>query len=100
MKKKIDKDIVKHVALLSRLNLSPDELELYCGQLASIISYIEKLNEVETKDVQPTSHAVSALKNVFRRDELKPSLPVEEALKNAPSREGDFFKIPKVIEGK
>ncbi len=97
---KIDKEIVKHVALLSRLKLSEEEISLYSRQLASIISYIGKLGEIDTADVPPTSHALSTLKNVFRKDELKPSLPVEDVLNNAPSRDGDFFKIPKVIKGK
>lgn len=96
----IDKKTVQHVALLSRLELDNKELELYSTQLASILSYISKLNEIDTKDVLPTSHPLSTLKNVFRKDALKDSIEVEEALKNAPSREGDFFKVPQVIEGK
>ena len=96
----IDKKTVKHVALLSRLELNEKELEQYSSQLTSILSYISKLNEIDTRDVQPTSHALTTLKNVFREDELKPSLKAEDALKNAPSKEGDFFKVPQVIEGK
>ncbi len=96
----IDKATVKHVALLSRLILNKDELELYSKQLASILSYISKLNEINTKDVPPTSHALATLKNVFRKDLLKPSLNTDDVLKNAPSKEGAFFKCPQVIEGK
>ena len=96
----IDKKTVERVALLSRLRLNEDELELYSRQLASIVSYISKLNELDTKDTPPTSHALSTLKNVFRSDRGRASLPVEEVLSNAPAKEGDFFKIPKVIEGK
>ena len=96
----IDKKVVKHVAFLSRLELSDNDLELYSRQLASILSYIDKLNEIDTKDVQPTSHPLSSLKNVFRKDVLKKSLEADEALKNAPSKEGDSFKVPQVIEGK
>ena len=96
----IDKNTVKHVALLSRLDLSDEELDIYSRQLESILSYISKLNEVNTKDVQPTSHALSTLKNVFRKDSLKSSLKVEDVLKNSPSSEGDFFKVPQVIEGR
>ena len=98
--KTIDKKTVKEVAYLSRLALSEDELELYSKQLASILGYINKLNEIDTKPVQPTSHALPTLKNVFRKDILKPSLKLDDVLKNAPSREGDFFKVPQVIEGK
>src|SRR3989338_917366 len=100
MSVQIDKGIVKHVAFLSRLTLNDEELELYSRQLASILSYISRLNEVDTKNVQPTSHALPTLKNVFRKDILKPSLGPDDVLKNAPSREGQFFKVPKVIEGK
>jgi aspartyl-tRNA(Asn)/glutamyl-tRNA(Gln) amidotransferase subunit C len=96
---KIDRKTVRHVALLSRLELSEKECEAYSHQLASILTYISKLNEVDTKNVQPTSHALPTLKNVFRKDASRPSLEVEEALRNAPSREGDFFKVPRVIEG-
>ena len=96
----IDKKVVQHVALLSRLSLDEKELELYSKQLASILSYISKLNELDTKDVTPTSHPLSTLKNVFRNDVRKASLPVEDVLANAPSREDEFFKVPQVIEGK
>ena len=96
----IDKKTVEHVALLSRLKLNEEELALYSRQLASILSYIDKLNEIDTKDTPPTSHALNTLKNVFRKDEVRPSLSVDESLANAPERKGDFFKIPKVIEGK
>jgi len=96
----IDKKVVKHVALLSRLELDDKDLELYSSQLAAILSYINKLDEIDTKDVQPTSHPLSSLKNVFRKDILKKSLDMDEVLKNAPAREGDFFKVPQVIEGK
>jgi aspartyl-tRNA(Asn)/glutamyl-tRNA(Gln) amidotransferase subunit C len=96
----IDKKLVKHVAFLSRLELDEKESELYSKQLASILSYISKLNEIDTRDVRPTSHPLTTLKNVFRRDTLKKSLDVEAVLKNAPSKEGDFFKVPQVIEGR
>lgn len=96
----IDKATVKHVAHLARLSLDEKELEEYSAQLAAILEYISKLNEIDTKDVPPTSHAVSSIKNVFRKDILKPSLGAGEVLKNAPAREGDFFKVPQIIEGK
>jgi aspartyl-tRNA(Asn)/glutamyl-tRNA(Gln) amidotransferase subunit C len=96
----IDKDTVKHVALLSRLCLDDKETEVYSAQLASIVTYISKLNELDTKDTLPTSHAVSSLKNVFRKDVVRSSLAPDEALANAPSSEDGFFKVPQVIEGK
>lgn len=98
--KNIDKAVVKHVAHLARLLLDDKELDLHSSQLTSILSYISKLNEVDTKGVPPTSHALPTLKNVFRTDFLKPSLGTDEALANAPSREGKFFKVPQIIEGK
>lgn len=96
----IDKNIVKTVAFLSRIELDEKELELYSRQLASILLYINKLKEIDTKSVPPTSHPLTALKNVFRKDILKESLELDDVLKNAPSKEGDSFKVPQVIEGK
>lgn len=96
----IDKKTVQHVALLSRLYLSDEELLLYSRQLASILSYINKLTQLNVTDTPPTSHVLQTLVNVDRPDAPKESLGVDEALANAPEREGDFFKIPKVIEGK
>ena len=96
----IDNRTVANVAILSRLELDEKESALYSGQLASILSYIGKLNEVDTKNVLPTSHPLQNLKNVFRKDVLKDSLDVDDVLSNAPQREGDLFKVPQVIEGK
>lgn len=96
----IDKNIVKMAAFLSRIELDERELELYSRQLASILLYINKLKEIDTKSVPPTSHPLATLKNVFRKDILKKSLELDDVLKNAPSKEGDFFKVPQVIEGK
>lgn len=96
--KNIDKDTVRHVASLARLSLDEKGIDLYLRQLGAILSYIDKLNEVDTTDVPPTSHALATLKNVFRKDSVKPSLEAAEALKNAPAKEGDFFKVPPIIE--
>ena len=98
--KTIDSKIVKHVAHLARLELDDKELKEYSGQLASILSYISKLNEIDTANVVPTSHALTTLKNVFRKDVLRKSLDPDEALANAPSKEDGFFKVPQIIEGK
>ncbi len=95
---KIDKETVRRVALLSRLSLTDDEILQYGSQLGAILRYISKLNEIDTRDVPPTSHTLSTLKNVYRKDILKPSLKAEEALKNAPSTDGYFFKVPQIIE--
>ena len=96
----IDAATVKHVALLSRLSLSEAELSLYSKQLASILLYISKLNQLDTTGAPATSHVLASLKNVYRKDEPRPSLDTTAALANAPAKHGDFFKVPQVIEGK
>ena len=96
----IDKKTVQHVALLSRLRLDDKELARYSAQLATILAYIDTLNTLDTLKAQPTSHASHALENVDRPDTLKTSLEPGDVLSNAPETQGDFFKIPKVIEGK
>jgi aspartyl-tRNA(Asn)/glutamyl-tRNA(Gln) amidotransferase subunit C len=93
----ISRDDLKYVAHLARLNLSEKEIEHFTVQLEGILKYINKLKQVDVSNVEPTSH-VFPQKNVYRQDELKPSLPIKEALKNAPAKEGDFFKVPKIIE--
>jgi len=96
----IDKKTVQHIALLSRLKLDEEELALYCRQLSAILTYIDKLNQLDTASTAPTSHAVARLKNVFRKDASRPSLKPDDVLMNAPDKKGEFFRIPKVIEGK
>jgi len=95
----ITKKDVEYVARLARLELSAEEKEKFAGQLESILSYIDKLNTLDTKNIQPTSHAIS-LNNVWREDELAqcPESAREMLLSNAPEREDDFFKVKKVIE--
>jgi len=88
---------IGHIALLARLELSEDEKDLFSRQLGSIIQYIEKLNELDTGSVKPTAH-VLPLHNVFREDEVQPSLPREMALQNAPARNEQFYRVPKIIE--
>ena len=88
---------VKYVAHLARLTLSPEEEQRIGEQLASILGYIEKLREVDVTGVEPTAHAVP-LVNVTRPDEIKPSLPAEEALRNAPAQANGLFLVPKIVE--
>jgi aspartyl-tRNA(Asn)/glutamyl-tRNA(Gln) amidotransferase subunit C len=97
-KELISKDDVKQVAILARLRLDGEEVAVFQKQLSSILDYIAQLSEVATEDTPPTSHVLSSMKNVFREDELKRSLPVDEALRNAPARHDDFFSVPKVIK--
>jgi aspartyl-tRNA(Asn)/glutamyl-tRNA(Gln) amidotransferase subunit C len=93
----ISKKDVEHIGLLSRIDLSEEEKERFTEQLVRILEYIEKLEELDTSDVEPVTHAV-ALQNVLRPDEVKPSLPADEGLAAAPDKKGSFFKVPKVIE--
>lgn len=89
---------IDQVAELSRLKLKPEEREKLSKDLEAILSYVDQLQELDTKITEPTSH-VLPLENVYRADEVKPSDVREEVLKHAPKREGSFFKVPKVIEG-
>jgi aspartyl-tRNA(Asn)/glutamyl-tRNA(Gln) amidotransferase subunit C len=93
----ITREEIEHIALLARLSLSEEEKDLFGPQLSSILEYMEKLNELDTKDIEPTSHVLS-LSNVMRDDVPAPSLPREEALMNAPSYTDKFYRVPKIIE--
>ena len=84
---------IEHVARLARLALREDEIERLQEQLNAILEAVGKVSELDLADVPPTSHPL-ALVNVFGLDEPRPCLPVEEALANAPEREGDFFRVP------
>ncbi len=88
---------IDHVSMLARLELSEEEKEIFSKQLSSIIEYIDKLNELDTTSVDPTAH-VLPIKNVFREDELRQSLPKDKALQNAPNKADDFYRVPKIIE--
>ncbi|WP_219839037.1 Asp-tRNA(Asn)/Glu-tRNA(Gln) amidotransferase subunit GatC [Paenibacillus sp. R14(2021)] len=88
---------VEHVANLARLELSEQEKEQFAGQLNAILKYAEKLNELETDDVEPTSH-VLPVHNVMREDVIRESVSNETALRNAPDDEDGQFKVPAVLE--
>jgi len=90
---------VEHVAKLARLEFTPPEMEKFTHQLNQILAYMDKLNELDTTNVEPLSQVIE-LQNALRDDIVKPSLPVEEVLKNAPAKTDKFFKVPKVISGK
>ena len=87
---------VEHIAKLARLNLTPREIEKFTHELTVILSYIDQLQSVDTTDVVPQNQFISA-ENVFREDSPEPSLPREEALRNAPDRDLEYFHVPKVI---
>lgn len=93
----IKKEDVKHVAKLARLKLSDKEIDYFASQLGKIVDYIDQLKEVDTSNVDPTSH-VLFIQNVFRKDTVKPSLKTENVLKNTPVKEEGLFKVPRIIE--
>jgi aspartyl-tRNA(Asn)/glutamyl-tRNA(Gln) amidotransferase subunit C len=88
---------VKYVAHLARISLSPDEEQKIGAQLGNILGYIEKLRELDVTGVEPTAHAMPLI-NVVRTDEVRPSLPTEEALRNAPAKANGLFLVPKIVE--
>jgi aspartyl-tRNA(Asn)/glutamyl-tRNA(Gln) amidotransferase subunit C len=88
---------IDHLARLARLALTEGEKPLYRDQLVSILHYMETLNELDTAGIEPTSHVIS-LHNVMREDSARPSLRREDALRNAPDRTDDFYRVPKIIE--
>jgi aspartyl-tRNA(Asn)/glutamyl-tRNA(Gln) amidotransferase subunit C len=93
---KITREQIAHVATLARLHLDDAAVELYTKQLGDILTYMDTLNRLDTKGVPPTSHAIF-INNAFRDDEVKPSIPVERALTNAPRSERGSFVVPKVV---
>ncbi|OHB79757.1 MAG: asparaginyl/glutamyl-tRNA amidotransferase subunit C [Planctomycetes bacterium RBG_16_55_9] len=97
MAKKIDEAQVRKVAKLSRLELTEAEVEEFTGQLSAILDYVEKMNELDTDNVEPLAHCLP-IHNVLREDCAKESLGAEKALANAPQRDGNFFKVPKILD--
>jgi aspartyl-tRNA(Asn)/glutamyl-tRNA(Gln) amidotransferase subunit C len=94
---RISEGDVEHIARLARLELDPEERRRYTEQLSDILNYIDELNELDTSSVEPTSHVIP-IKNVMRDDLPQPSLPLDEALGNAPQRKGNFYRVPRIID--
>ena len=88
---------VDHIALLARLDLSPPERERAGRELSQILDHFEQLNELDTADVEPTSHVFPVV-NVLRADEARPGLDRDEVLQNAPEQAGGMFQVPRVVE--
>ena len=88
---------IKYVAHLARIQLTPEEESRFGAQLGQVLTYIDKLNEVDVSQVEPTAHAVPMV-NVTRPDEVQPSLPHEEAMRNAPAKANGLFMVPKIVE--
>jgi len=97
MAKKIDQAQARKVAKLSRLELTEAEIEEFTGQLSAILDYVEKMNDLDTTNVEPLAHCLP-ISNVLRQDRAKESLGTEKTLANAPQRDGDFFKVPKILD--
>jgi len=94
---KISSEEVEYVANLARLEVTDKEKEKFTAQLNDILLYIDKLNELDTKGVEPMSHAI-AITNAFREDKILDSIGTENSLANAPDTRGEFFRVPKVID--
>jgi aspartyl-tRNA(Asn)/glutamyl-tRNA(Gln) amidotransferase subunit C len=94
---KIEKDKIEYVANLARMSLSLEEKALFSQQLNDILAYVEKISEIDTSGIEPTSHAID-MGNVFRDDNPRKSLSNAEALSNAPDKKDGFFRVPKIIE--
>jgi len=95
-KQHLSKKEVEHIAWLAHIELSDKEKPLFTEQFNEILDYFKKIDEVDTEGVEPTYHVLD-LENVSRTDETSPSLPIEEALKNAPKKDGKFIKAPRIV---
>lgn len=93
----VSKEDVKHIANLSKLNLTEEELEKYTTELSDIVNFANELSNIDVDGIKPTAHILD-IKNVFRKDEMKPSYDREEILKNAPSKDAGCVSVPKVVE--
>jgi aspartyl-tRNA(Asn)/glutamyl-tRNA(Gln) amidotransferase subunit C len=93
----IDRDQVHKVANLARLEMTAEEEEQLTAQMSSILEYFQQLSELDTTDVPPTTRAID-VSNVTRADELRPYPDREAILKEAPDQDGDFFKVPKILQ--
>jgi aspartyl-tRNA(Asn)/glutamyl-tRNA(Gln) amidotransferase subunit C len=94
---KISKEEIEHIASLARLYLTEEEKKLFGSQLSSILDYMEKLNELDTRNIEPTSH-VLPISNVMRDDMPGHSISREDALMNAPDHTEKFYRVPRIIE--
>ncbi|MEM7580221.1 MAG: Asp-tRNA(Asn)/Glu-tRNA(Gln) amidotransferase subunit GatC [Mastigocoleus sp.] len=92
----IDREQVKKVANLARLELSQEEEEKFTTQLGSILDYFEQLNEIDVEDIEPTTRAIDMV-NVTRKDNLQPYPNRDEILETAPEQEGEYFRVPKIM---
>lgn len=94
---RISEEEVKHVANLARLAITEEEAQMFTKQLDAIISFAEQLNELDTENVEPTSHVLD-IKNVMREDVQKKGLSIEEVVKNAPDHKDGYIRVPTILE--
>ncbi|MHC4123004.1 MAG: Asp-tRNA(Asn)/Glu-tRNA(Gln) amidotransferase subunit GatC [Planctomycetota bacterium] len=97
MSERIDKSTVKKVAKLSRLDLTDEEVNEFAGQLSAVLDYVEKMNELDTDNVEPLAHCLP-VNNCFREDVVGESLGTEKTMVNAPDSDSEFFKVPKILD--
>lgn len=93
----ITKETIEHVAKLSRLSLTEQEIIKYTSEISDILNFVDKLNELDTTGVEPTAYAIP-MQNAFRKDEIRPSFDREKILQNAPAQLEGCFLVPKVVE--
>lgn len=96
---KIDKETVEKIAHLARLEFDDESKEAMIKDMNNMLAFVDKLNEIDTSGVEPLIYMSDEV-NVLREDEVKVVITQEEALKNAPKKDSDYFKVPKVIEKK
>jgi aspartyl-tRNA(Asn)/glutamyl-tRNA(Gln) amidotransferase subunit C len=94
---KLSRKEVLHIAELAKLGITEEETEQFTEQLSEILDYFDMLNRLDTAAIPPTAQAIY-MRNVTRPDEVEPSLSPEEALENAPEREGNFFQVRPILE--
>ena len=92
------KETIEYISKLALINLSEEEKEKFAKQLGEIIAYFKKLNDIDTSEIEPMTHPIEGLKNVFREDIPWKSLTNEEALKNAEHKKDGFFKAPRILK--
>lgn len=93
---RVDEETVEYVSNLVDITLSQEETSLFAQQLNEILDYFHRIDEVDTRDIEPTFHVLD-VKNIVRDDELSPCLPNGIALENAPKREKNLFKAPRIL---
>ncbi len=93
----VSREVVEHVAMLARLQLTEDESDRLQKELGRILEYADKLQAIDTDEVEGTSHVIP-MTNVYREDQVGVSLDVEEVVANAPDAAEDFFRVPRIVE--